>query len=696
MSRLSNTSLVYSATYSNVPVYEFNIDGNHVMRRRHDDWINATHILKVAEYDKPARTRILEREVQKGVHEKVQGGYGKYQGTWIPLEDGKALAAKNGVAEKLMPIFDYEQGEKSPPPAPKHQTQQRPKATKPAQRKQAPGKSTATTISVARTAALTMEEVYQQDYDQMDIGLQDPGTPAETLESESQFDDYDGGLYTNPRKRRRLDDPLSQADRDHAIWAEELLDYFVLQDTPQDYTAPAPVPPSTASLNRSIDDRGHTALHWAAAMADLEVVKDLIRRGANIDCQSKNGETPLMRAVAFTNSFDRRNMERLASLLVRTVNMQEWSGSTVFHHIAGITESKKKYDCARYYLDCILNKMAEVFSPDQIERVLNEQDANGDTAVTIAARNGARKCVRSLIGRNAAVDIPNSIGESADTYIQQLNVRRQERSIMARQQSSSPFQADSQHAGSTFGGGAVQPPGIPFNPLVPHSSLLRSGAASPDGNTAGVYKSDSALALSTQVLPLFTTKNNVLATAYESEIAEKDAEVVEAERVLAIRRSERDQLKRQQEEIRIKELDQTAGDSQSDEQLFAELLALECECEDLTIEEENSKLATLLSSEISKLASPPDDAAEADPNAMNVLREQLSLARELVTVMREREQLSKAIVKSLSVAGVSEKSAGYKKLIVGALGVTEDDVESMLPDIVNELEEARAMEAVGA
>lgn len=71
---------IYSATYSNVPVYELNVENNHVMRRRSDDWINATHILKVADYDKPARTRILEREVQKGVHEKVQGGYGKYQG----------------------------------------------------------------------------------------------------------------------------------------------------------------------------------------------------------------------------------------------------------------------------------------------------------------------------------------------------------------------------------------------------------------------------------------------------------------------------------------------------------------------------------------------------------------------------------------------------------------------------------------
>lgn len=46
--------------------------------------MNATQILKVADFDKPQRTRILEREVQKGVHEKVQGGYGKYQGPSTP------------------------------------------------------------------------------------------------------------------------------------------------------------------------------------------------------------------------------------------------------------------------------------------------------------------------------------------------------------------------------------------------------------------------------------------------------------------------------------------------------------------------------------------------------------------------------------------------------------------------------------
>lgn len=56
------------------------------MRRQSDNWVNATHILKAAGFDKPARTRILERDVQKGNHEKVQGGYGKFQGTISPSQ----------------------------------------------------------------------------------------------------------------------------------------------------------------------------------------------------------------------------------------------------------------------------------------------------------------------------------------------------------------------------------------------------------------------------------------------------------------------------------------------------------------------------------------------------------------------------------------------------------------------------------
>jgi hypothetical protein len=44
--------------------------------------MNATQILKVAGIEKGKRTKILEREILPGEHEKVQGGYGKFQGTW--------------------------------------------------------------------------------------------------------------------------------------------------------------------------------------------------------------------------------------------------------------------------------------------------------------------------------------------------------------------------------------------------------------------------------------------------------------------------------------------------------------------------------------------------------------------------------------------------------------------------------------
>ncbi len=64
-------------------VYACMVRGIAVMRRRADSYVNATQILKVAGVDKGRRTKILEKEVLPGKHEIVQGGYGKYQGTWF-------------------------------------------------------------------------------------------------------------------------------------------------------------------------------------------------------------------------------------------------------------------------------------------------------------------------------------------------------------------------------------------------------------------------------------------------------------------------------------------------------------------------------------------------------------------------------------------------------------------------------------
>ncbi|CAJ0648647.1 9568_t:CDS:2 [Entrophospora sp. SA101] len=132
----SSSSQVYKATYSGVPVWEFRVKGVAVMRRKNDDWLNATQILKVADFDKPHRTRILERDVQRGEHEKVQGGYGKYQGTWVPYDKGVDLAERYRVKELLQPLIDFRPSLESPPLAPKHITAASNRPRKPREPKQ--------------------------------------------------------------------------------------------------------------------------------------------------------------------------------------------------------------------------------------------------------------------------------------------------------------------------------------------------------------------------------------------------------------------------------------------------------------------------------------------------------------------------------------------------------------------------------
>lgn len=87
------------------------VNGIAVMRRRKDSWLNATQILKVAGIEKGKRTKVLEKEILIGEHEKVQGGYGKYQGTWIKFERGLEFCRQYGVEELLRPLLTYDMGQ---------------------------------------------------------------------------------------------------------------------------------------------------------------------------------------------------------------------------------------------------------------------------------------------------------------------------------------------------------------------------------------------------------------------------------------------------------------------------------------------------------------------------------------------------------------------------------------------------------
>ncbi|MBE7180222.1 MAG: ankyrin repeat domain-containing protein [Terriglobus roseus] len=463
---------------------------------------------------------------------------------------------------------------------------------------------------------------------------------------------------TGSRKRKR--DHLSLEDQQHQLWADSLLDYFMLLESDDRFPQP-PDPPPTVNLNRSIDEKGHTALHWAAAMGDLDVVRDLVRRGADIASLSINRETPLMRAVMFTNNFDKNTMPRMARTLINTVNLTDWFGSTVFHHIAATTSSKNKYYSARYYLDSIISIMTETWPPDDITKILNQQDNNGDTAIMIAARNGARKCVRSLLGRNVNVDIPNHLNETADALILELNRRRQARG--QRQASSSPF--------------------------APDTHVNGNGVAVPQPLAAQRYHSQTANTLMSTIAPTFAEQCEQLAAAYEAELDDKEQDSAETERVLHMRQAEVDSVQRQLADLESLERD---GLDDHEAELDGELAGLIAESEALHELEQRYDLQQLLKLEEAKGQQAPQPTA----NGADAMQEKLKLATALYKAQSERKALIPDIVQALSVAGMGERQAEYKRLITGALGVREQDVEGMLPDILAELEDARERERLDA
>ncbi|KAF9057465.1 hypothetical protein BJ165DRAFT_1420600 [Panaeolus papilionaceus] len=421
---------IFKATYSGIPVYEMMCKGVAVMRRRSDSWLNATQILKVAGFDKPQRTRVLEREVQKGEHEKVQGGYGKYQGTWIPLERGLGLAKQYNCEALLRPIIEFQPAAKSPPLAPKHLVANT--VTRPA-RKAAPD-STASVAAVNTRSSRRnpMEAEDESDHDTLSIRGSEDGTmtpsPSEAssssrtpspIRSPGPHDEangqrsHDAGRRHKSRHSKDNGMPPSDDEMDTRSYADQVLEFFI-----SDTNTPLHLlinPPPDFDPNMAIDDDGHTPLHWACAMGRIRIVKLLLTAGADIFKVNKSGQTALMRSVMFANNYDVRKFPELYELLHRsTLNIDNYN-RTVFHHIVDVAMSKGKTHAARYYMETVLSRLADY--PKELADVINFQDEDGETALTLAARCRSKRLIKLLIDNGANPKLVNSDGKSTEDYI---------------------------------------------------------------------------------------------------------------------------------------------------------------------------------------------------------------------------------------------------------------------------------------
>ncbi|KAI1383811.1 apses-domain-containing protein [Hypoxylon trugodes] len=510
---------IYSAIYSGTDVYEMEVNGVAVMRRREDSWLNATQILKVANIDKGKRTKILEKEIQTGEHEKVQGGYGKYQGTWIKFERGVEVCRQYGVEELLRPLLTYDMGQDggvagrgdfNTPTKEQAMAAQRKRMYSANSEGRANGLSGTFFKNISSTASTAVAAISKARFDSPGPrGRNGPTRPPSFSRQSSMqnADDFPGNSQQSftsdygqnvdtaysaqnsqifngdepPRKRQRVVTPADSfgyASQSMEIYANnfpgsptEPNESFVYSQAGIDIheSDAVPLPPlpfdlspeaerkrslvmglfldpstnasdysqnealqtlSPLDLDAPIDPPSHTALHWAATLARIPLLRALISAGANPYRVNASGETALMRASAVTNNSDNVTFPDLLDLLGNTIDVRDNKGRTVLHHIAVTSAVKGRNHSSRYYLESLLEWVVRQGSAPSsqntaaggglsqtkmgigrfMSEIVNAQDKSGDTALNIAARIGNKSIISQLLEVGAEPTIANKAG----------------------------------------------------------------------------------------------------------------------------------------------------------------------------------------------------------------------------------------------------------------------------------------------
>ena len=503
------------------------IKGIAVMKRRSDAWLNATQILKVAGVVKAKRTKTLEKEIIAGEHEKVQGGYGKFQGTWVNFQRAVELCREYNVEDIVRPLLEYDMGPDGLTPGQSNlldtPTKEQVMA---AQRRRShngiDGRSSSHSQqgtffqNISHTAATAVNAMSKARFDspsarggsavrktpQHSVGQElpsqatfsnsqqssysmasDSGFGSQQQLAQSQFmaanDSENGG--EPPRKRVRSTSNLGQsfepssdlsgndptptepndsfyleADPDMAASMDEqrrslealspattperfqkmklIMTLFLDKRTKNFSGHPALSQLSSNDLEIPLDEYRNNALHWAVMLARLPLVEALVEKGVSIFRLNGAGETALQKAVGTRNNLDYRSFPHLLLLLAPTIDMLDYNGRSVLHHIAVMAATGGGgHVSAKHYLEALLefivrrggtSKNQEIVNgmPDRppdgpvaitlgrfISEIVNLRDDQGDTALNLAGR--ARSVlVPQLLEVGADPQIPNHTG----------------------------------------------------------------------------------------------------------------------------------------------------------------------------------------------------------------------------------------------------------------------------------------------
>ncbi|KAF3912592.1 hypothetical protein ABW21_db0209676 [Orbilia brochopaga] len=314
--------------------------------------------------------------------------------------------------------------------------------------------------------------------------------------------------------------------------------------------------------------------------------------------------------------------------------------------------------------------------------LLDRRDLEGNTALTIAAKNSARKLVQMMLAYHGSPDILNNDGHTADEYIVLYERDRRSMANNNRQlASSSPVQAHDGYVNPT-----QLPSSFRLNSMSVHGNATVAAVKYALNHSASVpqpHVSEAAMHATQKFIPLMAEKLEDLASAYDMELREKEEDLLQARELLASVNSDLESTRAQYEALlaTVGSENQFNGDLKNARENFR------VQSENLRKAIERNQyfeLARLIQEEEAKAVpkTKPTSAAGQEKEQ----REQFENAKQLVKAQYGRNQLVEKIIELYALAGIGTRMNDYRKLISLALKVPMDEVDGLIPDILRNLQ----------
>jgi hypothetical protein len=157
------------------------------------------------------------------------------------------------------------------------------------------------------------------------------------------------------------------------IWDE--LDYTVIMNLLR-------LSDSDFKIDFVLDNHGNTPLHWAAALGRMEIVKQLLKHGADIHLANKWGESSLVSAVLRSENYASQTFPALLKLLKNTALSIDGRGQTLMHHI--VLRCTRGHDAGYFYFESLSSWIMK--KGNRVDGFLDVGDENGDTVLHFATR----------------------------------------------------------------------------------------------------------------------------------------------------------------------------------------------------------------------------------------------------------------------------------------------------------------------